>query len=124
MEEWDSRLFCGNELTKEDLEMGHISYSTFSKAFNHIMNNDIIQQTCERFQWEQVNGTDYYDDEDCEIFQYYIVDDAGANLIKKFLPNDILLYCVELDMYVWGITHYGTPWTIVPTDIKINIEDD
>lgn len=126
MKEWTSKWFCGNELTKEDLEMGYISYSTFAKAFECVLNNEIIPSTFEHYWWELVNGTDYNEEDDYyyDIFQYYIVDNTGADLIQEFLPNDILYYCEELDMYIWGITHYGTSWTMVPTDIKINLKED
>ena len=50
-----------------------------------------------------------------EIFQYYIVDDNGAEILKEF--NEIVFYNSELDMYLWGVTHYGTSWDYVLTDI-------
>lgn len=53
-----------------------------------------------------------------EIFQYYIVDDNGARILKEF--NEIVFYNEELDMYVWGVTHYGTSWSYVLTDKKID----
>lgn len=54
-----------------------------------------------------------------EIFQYYIVDDNGAEILKEI--NEIVYYNEELDMYVWGVTHYGTAWSYVLTDIKCNV---
>lgn len=57
-------------------------------------------------------------DEQPEIFQYYIVSDAGADILKRE-TNEILFYNDELDMYIWGVTHYGTSWDYVLTDIKI-----
>lgn len=53
-----------------------------------------------------------------EIFQYYIVDDNGADILKRE-TNEILFYNEELDMYLWGVTHYGTSWDYVLTDISI-----
>lgn len=58
---------------------------------------------------------DYYPD----IFQYYIVDYSGAEILKEC--NEIVFYNEELDMYVWGVTHWGTSWDYVLTDIKCNV---
>ena len=52
-----------------------------------------------------------------EIFQYYIVDDNGAEILQEC--NEIVFYNETLDMYVWGVTHYGTSWAYVLTDIRI-----
>ena len=54
-----------------------------------------------------------------EIFQYYIISDAGAELLEEY-TNEIIFYNEKLDMYVWGVTHYGTSWDYVLTDIKIS----
>lgn len=51
-----------------------------------------------------------------EVFQWYIVSYSGAELIQRFTDNP-LYYSEELDMYVWGVTHYGTAWDYVLTDI-------
>ena len=56
-----------------------------------------------------------------EIFQYYIVSDGGANIIKEF-THDPLLYSETADMYLWGITHYGTSWDYVLTDVELASE--
>lgn len=57
-----------------------------------------------------------------EIYQYYIVSDNGAEILKEI--NEIVYYNEELDMYVWGVTHYGTSWSYVLTDIKCNVPYD
>ena len=50
-----------------------------------------------------------------EIYQYYIVSDQGAELLEEY--NEIVFYNDELDMYVWCVTHWGTSWDYVLTDI-------
>lgn len=52
-----------------------------------------------------------------EIFQYYIVSDNAVRLLEE--ANEIVYYNEELDMYVWGVTHYGTSWDYVLTNIKL-----
>ena len=53
-----------------------------------------------------------------DIYQYYIISDNGAELLKDW-TDEIVFYNEELDMYVWGVTHWGTGWDYVLTDIKI-----
>lgn len=52
-----------------------------------------------------------------DIFQYFIVDDSGAEILKR--ADEIVFYCEKLDMYVWGVTHWGTSWDYVLTSIEI-----
>ena len=56
--------------------------------------------------------------DDQEVFQWYIVDDGGARLLQDI--NQIVYYNETLDMYLWGVCHYGTSWDYVLTDIKID----
>ena len=53
-----------------------------------------------------------------EIFQFYIVDDNGADLLQEI--NEIVFYNSALDVYLWGVTHWGTSWDYVLTDIPCN----
>lgn len=105
--------FYGNEASNYAKEMGFLDYGTLSKAFDGVLNNDIMYKTEEIGYWNQING----DDE--EINQYFIVDDKGAEIIQEY-TNDPLFYNEELNMYVWGITHCGKSWDYVLTDIKLN----
>ena len=56
---------------------------------------------------------------DAEVFQWYIIDDFGASQLEYWLPNEIVYYCEELDMYLWGVAHFGTAWSYILTDIVI-----
>ena len=58
-----------------------------------------------------------------EIFQFFIVDDAGAEIIQEW-TDDPLFYCSALDMYIWGVTHWGTSWDYVLTDIRLNAGEE
>lgn len=53
-----------------------------------------------------------------EVFQWFIVDDWGARLLQEI--NEIVYYNEKLDMYLWGVTHFGTSWNYVLTSIKID----
>lgn len=67
---------------------------------------------------EQIEELESEQDYDPEIFQYYIVDDWGARLLQDI--NEIVYYNETLDMYIWGVTHYGTSWNYVLTSIKVD----
>lgn len=58
-----------------------------------------------------------------EIFQYFIISDNGAEILKDY-TNEIVFYNEALDMYVWGVTHWGTSWDYVLTDIKLNCGEE
>lgn len=119
--------FCGNEASDYAKESGYLDYATFAKAFDAVMSNSIMENTSEVGYWEQENGIiDNYNEikeleesYDQDIFQYFIVSDQGAEMIKQY-TDDPLFYNEKLDMYVWGITHFGTSWGYVLTDIKLN----
>lgn len=52
-----------------------------------------------------------------EVFQYFIIDGNGVDILEHW-TDEIVWYNDTLDLYVWGVTHYGTSWDYVLTDIK------
>lgn len=56
-----------------------------------------------------------------EVYQWYIVSDQGADILKEI--NEIVYYNSELDMYLWGVTHWGTSWDYVLTDVPCCTEE-
>ena len=58
-----------------------------------------------------------------EIFQYFIISDNGAEILKDY-TDEIVFYNETLDMYVWGVTHWGTSWDYVLTDIRLNCGEE
>lgn len=113
--------FYGNEASDYAKEHGYLDFRTLAKAFDAVLNNGIIGATQTIGFWDIVNGCEYDEENDeyTEIFQYYIVDDNGAQILQDY-TDEILFYNEELDMYVWGVTHWGTSWDYVLTDIKLN----
>lgn len=79
---------------------------------SQILENEIneINEQIEELENEQDNAT--------EVFQWFIVDDWGAKLLQDI--DEIVYYNEKLDMYLWGVTHYGTSWDYVLTSIKID----
>lgn len=141
----NSKYFYGNEISKYGLENGYIDYRTLSKSFDMVLNNNIMENTADIGYWETVNGSQYwyedgngneleaseYDELDyeeqenwyeryTEIFQYFIISERGYDILSE-LTNEIVFYNEKLDMYVWGVTHFGTAWNYVLTNIKIEL---
>lgn len=151
-----SEYFYGNKISEYGLQHKRVDYATLSKAFDCVLNNNIIEKTYDVGYWEQESGlVDNYEEieeirerievlmledadgnreqieelgsqieeleeeQDCypEIYQYYIVSDNGARILKEI--DQIVFYNEELDMYVWGVTHWGTSWDYVLTGIEI-----
>lgn len=184
------KYFCGNEISTYGQEHNRVDYATFAKAFDAVLNNDIMNKTYDIGYWEPINGGEYYEDtngdiytysekedrleelearkeeleetiqdiedrleeaaeagiiqelkrdldgtenelakinEDIEaleemheeeVYQWYIVDNNGAELCED--AGEVLYYNEELDIYLWGVTHWGTGWDYVLTNIKCN----
>lgn len=114
--------FCGNEISAYGQEHNRLDYATFAKAFNAVLNNNIFNMGWNIGSgWELVNGSDYdkENDEYVEVFQWFIVSDNGAQMIQDY-TDEILYYHEELDIYLWGVTHWGTSWDYVLMNIPCN----
>lgn len=100
------------ELKKEIEELNykyHASDDDNEKEEIHDKINELLDEIDELEEEEN-----YYPD----VYQSYIVDDRGAEILKEC--NEIVWYNDVLDMYVWGVTHYGTSWDYVLTNIECN----
>ena len=103
---------------------------------------ELDAQMCEMIDEDRENTPEYKDIEDRrqeieseieeleaeqdnqpECFQFFIVSAAGAELIQQY-TDDPLFYNGALDLYLWGITHWGTSWDYVLTDIKLNAGEE
>lgn len=126
--EWNSKYFYGVEISEEEINNGYINYRTLAKSFKAILCNDITKLFFTEIngvyqEAELYNGTDYDEKEDYyyDIYQYYIIDNNGVDILETN-TDEIIYYLPELDIYVWGVTHFGTPWSGVNTNIKIKLE--
>lgn len=163
------KYFYGNKISDYGLKYGYVDYGTLAKAFDAVLNNDIMNKTYDIGYWEQESGfidnsdeieeleekieeleemitdetTQEQDDETTakidelrekieeledeqdnfpEVYQWYIVSDPGARILEEI--NEIVYYNETLDMYLWGVTHWGTSWDYVLTNIKCNTENN
>jgi len=67
--------------------------------------------------WENENNED--DDTLKEIYQFYLITPSDAEYLKS-VTDELIFYSDILDEYVWGITHFGTPWDSVDVEINEN----
>ena len=127
--------FYSNKISEYGLKNGYLDYATLAKAFDAVLNNDIMNKTYDIGYWDQESG--FIDNSDAieelqdqieeleneqdelpEVFQWYIVSDKGARILEEI--NEIVYYNEALDMYIWGVTHWGTSWDYVITDVPCN----
>ena len=124
----ESRYFYGVEIPQEEIDRGYISYRTLARTFEGVLCNDITKLfyaniNGEYNEPELYNGSDYDEENDCyyDIYQYFIIDKNGVDILSD-CTNEIIYYLPTVDIYIWGITHFGTFWGGVNTDIKIELE--
>ena len=117
MRVYDGKVY-GEKVSDYGLENGYLDYLTLSKIVGDcILNNTLMEETREDY-WELVNGEMYYDDEYYEIYQYYIISEYGYQFLADH-TDEIVFYNERLDVYICGITHFGTSWDYVLTDVKL-----
>lgn len=119
------------------MKIEEISYSELARRVGDcILNNQLRSELAGDYEFELFNGQDTYcykhesEDEcqkysdDCnyenvDVYQTYIITRDGAEYLKRN-TNEIVYYNDKLDIYLWGIRHFGTPWNGVFTSIKSN----
>lgn len=82
-----------------------------------------VDELRERFEEieNEIKELEAEQDEQPEIFQFFIISGQGAEILEDY-TNEIVFYNSDLDMYVWGVTHWGTSWDYVLTDIPCEKE--
>lgn len=121
-----------NEKELNEYEKEHKKVS-FRRIFDRFFTDAILCNNIPNVLYENMEleiGTDYNEEteEYTDIYQYFIVDfnNWSYDKMKEFLQDEIILYYVnELDIYVLGVTHFGTGWDYVLTDIEYvtNLEE-
>ena len=108
------------DLNAYELEQKRLSYyNLFYKDENRLLCNNIIEDYENN---ELEFGEDYYEDEDGEIiyrdfYQYYLIDYDTAKRLGEI--GETIYYNSKLDIYFLAVSHFGTSWGYVLTDIKL-----
>lgn len=110
---YNGRIY-GAKVSRYGLENGYLDYATLQHMVGDcILNNNLRAATME--DWYIYSGE--FDD---VVFQDYIITERGARLLEG-LTDELVFYNEELDLYIWSITHFGTSWDYVLTDVKLYI---
>ena len=101
-----------SEYTNDDFLMDFFDYDDNKHDIDNLTDDD-LQLVKDDYLMDIIDDLDlynYYDD----IYQYYIIDDYSSDLfIKLQYP---VFYSNALNVYVVGITHYGTSWSYILTN--------
>ena len=125
---------CGVEVSGYGREKGYLDYHALANIVGDLILNNTLM-TFEDFYWELVSGQDQYsvdeegnecdiDSDECygvyiyDVYQTYIISERGYDFLRRY-TDEIVYYCEDLDIYLWGITHFGTSWDYVLTNIKL-----
>lgn len=115
------------ERNSEEKRTGKASYkSIIDRYFSDlVLCNDIIKVD---YELEDIIGTQFDEEwnDPIDIYQYYIANITEWNieqlqeLMAENNDNSILLmYSNVLNVYILGVTHFGTSWDYVPTSIEL-----
>ena len=121
--------FYGQPISDYGMLNGYVDYACLAKCGNMILCNNIAEYVGAVIEtnWgdkipslDLINGNDYDDYNECtvEIFQWYIIDDYLYSILERH-TDEIVYYYEPLGIYIWAITHYGTSWDYVLTDIPL-----
>ena len=122
----------------EDLNGYEKEYNkiSFKRLVNKLFTDIILCNDITKLFYADINGkyseaenkigTDYDEENDnyIDVYQYFIVDfsswtyDFMEKHAEQLGKEFILYYLEELGLYVLGVTHFGTGWDYVLTDIK------
>ena len=115
--------FYGYEISAYGLENGFVDYHTFARALgNVVLCNEIPKLLTKTGSDIILNNYDYEAETPTEIYQFYIIDSTESNFDLLKEAGEIYFYEPEYDILVWCITHYGTSWDYVLTNIEIKGE--
>lgn len=107
----DSLLLC-NDIVKVDpylfdnIENGEL-YEYYNKDGDEI--------TREEYEELENEGDAEIEEQMCDIYQYFLINEGLANNLIEHTDN-IVFYSDKLNLYVLGVTHFGTMWDGVATD--------
>lgn len=113
----------------EELEAKRDAFEDIMDTLNNIEVDDIIDDAVDTIYnladdaIQNINSAIYdLEDENLpEVYQYYIISESGAKILEEF-TDEIVYYIPYLDMHIWGVTHFGTAWDYVLTDIRVEVK--
>ena len=111
MEMYDGKVW-GVKVSDYGLENGYLDYRTLARILEDCIHNDAVRsETAE--DWVIISG-----EFDSAVSQDFIISKRGYEILREY-TDELVFYNEKLDLYVWGVTHFGTSWDYVLTDIKL-----
>lgn len=106
-----------NELNDEEKRTGRVSYRRLINRYidDLVLCNNIVNIDGALFD-NMVNIEE--DDDDFEIYQYYLCNLSNFERENLLAYGVSLSYSELLDCDILLVTHYGTSWDYVMTDVK------
>lgn len=102
----------GVKVSNYGLKNGYLDYKALAEILgDYILNNTVRAATME--DWEIFNG-EFRE----MVFQDYIISEYGYEFLQEY-TDELVFYNEKLDIYVWAVTHFGTSWDYVLTDVKL-----
>ena len=127
-----------SKISKEALELGYIDYSALASMLydGMILNNSLSLESFldeipdgawfesyeafledESLTEDEYDSYEYFYDIMESVYQCYMVSDRDARFLLD--AGEIVIYSNELDINLWCITHFGTAWSYVYSNAKI-----
>jgi hypothetical protein len=103
----DSLLLCNNIADVDSSIWDNVEGGELFEYFN---------EDGDEITWEEyAKSTGLVESNRRDIYQYYLINDSLAHMLIEHTDN-IIMYSDKLDLYVLGVTHFGTGWSCVAED--------
>ena len=111
---YDGKVF-GIEVSAYGKEKGYLDFRTLAKMLEDvILNNSIRSETLGVIgEWEIVAG-----EFNEMIMQDFIISKYGFDILKEY-TDEVVFYNERLDIYVWGVSRWGTGWAYELTNVRL-----
>lgn len=104
----------GVQVSEYGLKKGYLDYKALANILGDCIFNGTIREATYG-DWEIVNGLGNEE----EPLSDFIITKRGFQFLKDY-TDELVFYNENLDVYIWGVTHWGTSWDYVLTDIKLD----
>lgn len=111
-----NKTFCGIEVSDYAQEKGWVDYETLSKVVGSMV---LCNEMGDRLGITLNFIANEYLYDNIEVFKWYIITPSGKRFLTSHFQDELIFYDHEIDVYVWGITHLGTSWDCVLTDMPL-----
>ena len=126
------------KISQKALEIGCLDYSTLASMLydGMILNNELELETFldevpdgawfERYEEfledeglteDDYDSYEYFYDTLESVFQWYMVSDRDARFLLD--AGELVIYSEDMNINLWCITHFGTGWSYVYSNAKI-----